>query len=333
MANDTFYSLLGISETATAAEIKTAYLRLISEVHPDRIASAPAYWQRQAEEKCKEINEAYAVLSSDEKRRLYDGQLALSRYHRATENEAEAVSSDPPPPSSTQQHQAASSAPPQNDARTNGRAFHIASVAFILGFIAILAFAVIIGTHSQPATGVTTSQQESGNTSASQGSGEPPTNSWRYTKSTDEMTGAVSQTACLFSEDKLNGEESMRQGELCTYRGWRYPAVFKIGSNVTIPDLDFDTYPPVPGFSALNQTQHCGIRMRVDDKRGFEVCGEHDFNSRSEVSLYDSAYGNRGIPIMTVLKTAKIIKIELKADYRAAQIFTFKPDKPLDRKW
>ena len=79
MADGTYYSLLEISEAVSAAEIKTAYLRLIREVHPDRLANAPAYWQRQAEQKTKEINEAYSILSNREKRRLYDEQLAARR--------------------------------------------------------------------------------------------------------------------------------------------------------------------------------------------------------------------------------------------------------------
>jgi hypothetical protein len=84
MAEETYYSLLEVSETATAAEIKSAYLRLIREVHPDRLANATAYWQRQAEEKAKEINEAYAILSNLEKRRLYDAQLTAYRGSQGT---------------------------------------------------------------------------------------------------------------------------------------------------------------------------------------------------------------------------------------------------------
>jgi curved DNA-binding protein CbpA len=84
MADETYYSLLGISESASAAEIKAAFLRVIREVHPDRLANATAYWQRQAEEKTKEINEAYGVLSNREKRRLYDAQLAAYRGSQTT---------------------------------------------------------------------------------------------------------------------------------------------------------------------------------------------------------------------------------------------------------
>lgn len=94
MADETYYSLLEISETASAAEIKAAYLRLIREVHPDRLANAPAYWQRQAEEKSKEINEAYTVLSNREKRRLYDAQLTSYRGSRQT---ASGRPASPPP--------------------------------------------------------------------------------------------------------------------------------------------------------------------------------------------------------------------------------------------
>lgn len=235
---DTFYSLLGISEAATAAEIKTAYLGLIREVHPDRIANAPAYWQRQAEEKCKEINEAYAVLSSDEKRRLYDAQLALCRGYQPTASGTAAAPSNPAPPSSTQQHQAAPSASPQTEAGTGpmqtqgsdslGPRFPTKLVvAFgVLGLVAIAVFGAK----------ATTSQQSFGNTSASQELKEPPTNSWRYTKSTDEMTGEVSQTACLFSENKLYGDERKQPGELCSYKGGIYPAVFKVGGTIFIAD-------------------------------------------------------------------------------------------------
>ncbi|MGD0739744.1 MAG: J domain-containing protein, partial [Terracidiphilus sp.] len=84
MAFETYYSLLETSEGASAAEIKAAYLRLIREVHPDRLANAPAYWQRQAEERTKEINEAYRILSDCERRRTYDAQLAAQRRSSET---------------------------------------------------------------------------------------------------------------------------------------------------------------------------------------------------------------------------------------------------------
>src|SRR5579862_8879044 len=110
MADETYYSLLGLSETASAAEIKAAYLRLISEVHPDKLANAPAYWQRQAEEKTKEINEAYDVLKNREKRLSYDAQLAVLRGTQQTNGgTSNAQASTAPPPSSTQQQRSQTS--------------------------------------------------------------------------------------------------------------------------------------------------------------------------------------------------------------------------------
>lgn len=90
MPDETYYSVLEIPETANASEIKSAYYRLIREVHPDRLANAPVYWQRQAEEKAKEINEAFAVLSDPGKRRIYDTQLSAFRRSQGSSNPASA---------------------------------------------------------------------------------------------------------------------------------------------------------------------------------------------------------------------------------------------------
>jgi curved DNA-binding protein CbpA len=76
----TYYTVLGVSEKASQEEIKAAYMDLIKQVHPDKLASAPSYWKKKAEEKTKEVNEAYKVLS--EKRQLYDRRLAALRTPR-----------------------------------------------------------------------------------------------------------------------------------------------------------------------------------------------------------------------------------------------------------
>jgi molecular chaperone DnaJ len=61
-----YYEVLGVSKNASKDEIKDAYRKLAMQFHPDR-NKAP-----EAEEKFKEISEAYAVLSDDEKRQQYD---------------------------------------------------------------------------------------------------------------------------------------------------------------------------------------------------------------------------------------------------------------------
>src|SRR5215831_11844935 len=62
-----YYEVLGVSRTAGEEELKKAYRRLAIQFHPDRNPG-----DKQAEEKFKEINEAYQVLSDQEKRAQYD---------------------------------------------------------------------------------------------------------------------------------------------------------------------------------------------------------------------------------------------------------------------
>ena len=61
-----FYDILGVNKSASAAEIKSAYRKLALKWHPDRNK------EKDATEKFKEINEAYEVLSSPEKKAKYD---------------------------------------------------------------------------------------------------------------------------------------------------------------------------------------------------------------------------------------------------------------------
>src|ERR1700757_813707 len=62
-----YYKTLGVPKTATAAEIKKAYRELARKYHPDANKGSA-----DAEERFKEITEAYNVLSDDKQRKEYD---------------------------------------------------------------------------------------------------------------------------------------------------------------------------------------------------------------------------------------------------------------------
>ena len=68
-----FYAILGVPQDADAAGIKKAYRKLARDLHPDHNVGDP-----KAEERFKEIGEAYAVLSDPEQRREYDAIRAMS---------------------------------------------------------------------------------------------------------------------------------------------------------------------------------------------------------------------------------------------------------------
>ena len=63
-----YYEVLGVSKDATEKDIKKAYRKLAFKYHPDKNPDN----KKEAEEKFKEVNEAYSVLSDPDKRRQYD---------------------------------------------------------------------------------------------------------------------------------------------------------------------------------------------------------------------------------------------------------------------
>ncbi|MBI1300764.1 MAG: molecular chaperone DnaJ [Alphaproteobacteria bacterium] len=67
MSDKDFYEVLGVDRSASADEIKKAYRKLAMKHHPDQNKDNP-----KAEEKFKEINEAYDILKDEQKRAAYD---------------------------------------------------------------------------------------------------------------------------------------------------------------------------------------------------------------------------------------------------------------------
>ena len=65
-----YYEILEVTKECSGAELKKSYRKLAMKYHPDRNPD-----DKEAEEKFKQINEAYQVLSDDEKRAIYDRRI------------------------------------------------------------------------------------------------------------------------------------------------------------------------------------------------------------------------------------------------------------------
>jgi len=109
----TYYEVLNVPESATAEEVHAAYRKLVKEFHPDRLVGIPDHLtevKKLAEEKFREIQEAWATLGDPVKRNLYDDQLRALRGQSnsrfspsqpSPSSYAPTPPSKPPPSSST----------------------------------------------------------------------------------------------------------------------------------------------------------------------------------------------------------------------------------------
>jgi len=77
-----YYQLLGVAKDATPDVIKKAYRKLAMQFHPDKNPG-----NKQAEDKFKQVSEAYAVLSDADKRKKYDAFGNAEAFHGAYSNE------------------------------------------------------------------------------------------------------------------------------------------------------------------------------------------------------------------------------------------------------
>ncbi len=93
MVDFDYYEILELSKDAAGDQIKKAYRKLALKYHPDRNPG-----NKEAEEKFKMINEAYQVLSDEEKRAIYDkyGKAGLDNqgFHHYSEMNTEDIMSD-----------------------------------------------------------------------------------------------------------------------------------------------------------------------------------------------------------------------------------------------
>ena len=72
MAKRDYYEVLGVTKNASESDIKKAYRKAAMKYHPDKFANSSDAEKKDAEEKFKEINEAYEILSDAQKKAAYD---------------------------------------------------------------------------------------------------------------------------------------------------------------------------------------------------------------------------------------------------------------------
>ena len=82
--SDDYYEVLGLKKTAKAKDIKKAYRKLALQWHPDKIDKDDEKLKEKAESIFVKVSEAYAVLSDDEKRKIYDqyGKNGLDAFEK-----------------------------------------------------------------------------------------------------------------------------------------------------------------------------------------------------------------------------------------------------------
>ena len=85
-----YYEILGISKSASADEIKKAYRNMALKFHPDRVTPDK---KKEAEERFKEISEAYEVLMDSQKRSTYDqyGHAGVDNNERCDQLARQAI--------------------------------------------------------------------------------------------------------------------------------------------------------------------------------------------------------------------------------------------------
>lgn len=72
MAKRDYYEVLGVAKNASESDIKKAYRKAAMKYHPDKFANSSDAEKKDAEEKFKEVNEAYEILSDAQKKAAYD---------------------------------------------------------------------------------------------------------------------------------------------------------------------------------------------------------------------------------------------------------------------
>ena len=81
-----FYQILGVSESATLAQIRSAYLAKARKLHPDNFQNSSDLELAKSEESMRQINQAWSALSNNVRRANYDKKLQNGKEDRTSRN-------------------------------------------------------------------------------------------------------------------------------------------------------------------------------------------------------------------------------------------------------
>lgn len=121
-----YYHILGLSQTATSSQIRTAFKRLAMQYHPDRNPNNPV-----AEEIFKQVNEAYHILSDPLKKARYDSRF----YTYGTQSSTQAAEKHWRDVRRRQQTRRQYAPPPEKTYTITGNYFKIQGLAFLVFII------------------------------------------------------------------------------------------------------------------------------------------------------------------------------------------------------
>ena len=126
----TYYEVLEIPETASAEEIRSAYIKLAHTYHPDKLgesATGIPWVKKEAEERFRQIHKAWSVLRDTQKRSQYDEQLKTVREEEQSDWEEDTEATSSPNQYSNQQQGPPTQTAATSSSRPSGGATPVAT--------------------------------------------------------------------------------------------------------------------------------------------------------------------------------------------------------------
>lgn len=80
LIEENLYDILGLTKPSSEAEIKKTYYRLALKYHPDRLVNGDEQEREEAKKKFQKLGFAYAILSDEKKKKLYDKSGVIDEH-------------------------------------------------------------------------------------------------------------------------------------------------------------------------------------------------------------------------------------------------------------